>query len=69
MADYVEAGIQLPPGGMRMAAPRSRAMIGARILSARMMTRRPSKQLAMMQFSKAEAITLSDHPALTGQRR
>lgn len=69
MADYVEASIQLPPGGMRMAAPRSRAMIGARILMARMMTRWPSRQIAEMQFNKADAITLRDYPALAGQRR
>jgi 2-polyprenyl-6-methoxyphenol hydroxylase-like FAD-dependent oxidoreductase len=69
MSDYVAAGIRLPPGGIRMAAPRSRAMIGARVLSARMMTRWPSKQLARRQFGKADAITLPGYPALAGQRR
>jgi 2-polyprenyl-6-methoxyphenol hydroxylase-like FAD-dependent oxidoreductase len=69
MADYVATGLQLPPGGIRMAAPRSRAMIGLRVLATRMMTRWPSRQIAEKQFSKADAITLRDYPALTPQRR
>ncbi|MEU8657102.1 FAD-binding monooxygenase, partial [Actinoplanes philippinensis] len=59
----------LPPGGMRMAAPRSRAMIGLRVLAVRMMTRWPSKQLGEKQFSKADAITLRDYPVFAAQRR
>ncbi|GIE77761.1 monooxygenase [Actinoplanes philippinensis] len=69
MADYVESGLHLPPGGMRMAAPRSRAMIGLRVLAVRMMTRWPSKQLGEKQFSKADAITLRDYPVFAAQRR
>jgi 2-polyprenyl-6-methoxyphenol hydroxylase-like FAD-dependent oxidoreductase len=69
MADYVASNINLPPGGMRMAAPRSRALIGLRAYSMRMMTRWPSKQIFAKQFTKAEAITLRDYPILTGQRR
>ena len=69
MADYVAGGLELPPGGMRMAAPRSRAGIAVRACTMRMMTRWPSKQIAAKQFGKADAITLRDYPALTGQRR
>jgi 2-polyprenyl-6-methoxyphenol hydroxylase-like FAD-dependent oxidoreductase len=69
MTDYVATGLELPPGGIRMAAPRSRAMIGVRVLATRMMTRWPSRQIAEKQFGKAEAITLRDYPALLGQRR
>ncbi|SDT78731.1 FAD-dependent monooxygenase [Actinoplanes derwentensis] len=61
MTDYVATGLELPPGGMRMFAPRSRMMIGLRVLSMRMMTRWPSKQIAERQFSKADAITLRDY--------
>ncbi|MDI6101250.1 FAD-dependent monooxygenase [Actinoplanes sp. NEAU-A12] len=68
MADYVAGGLELPPGGMRLAAPRSRAMIRLRAFSMRMMTRWPSKQLAAKQFGKAEAITLRDYPS-PAQRR
>ncbi|GAA1580533.1 FAD-dependent monooxygenase [Actinoplanes couchii] len=69
MADYVRSGLELPPGGMRMLAPRSRAGIGLRVLSARMMTRWPARQIMAKQFTKGERITLRDYPALAVQRR
>ncbi|GAA2603759.1 FAD-dependent monooxygenase [Paractinoplanes durhamensis] len=61
MAGYVAQGTQLPPGGMAMAAPKSRLMIRARAMSMRMMFRWPMKQVLAKQFSKADAITLSDY--------
>ncbi|GAA0422282.1 monooxygenase [Actinoplanes capillaceus] len=67
MADYVESGLELPPGGMAMFAPMSRTAIRLRAFSTRMMTRWPSRQIAERQFSKAERITLRDYPALSAQ--
>ncbi|GAA4929724.1 FAD-dependent monooxygenase [Actinoplanes utahensis] len=64
MADFVTSAVQLPPGGMRMAAPRTRAMIAVRNLSTRMMTRWPSRRIVAKEFAKADAITLRDYRAL-----
>ncbi|MEV0901060.1 hypothetical protein [Actinoplanes sp. NPDC049802] len=64
MADYVAGGLELPPGGMSMFAPMSRAGIRLRAFSTRMMTRWPSRQILEKQFSKAESITLNDYPSL-----
>ncbi|GLY93798.1 FAD-dependent monooxygenase [Actinoplanes sp. NBRC 103695] len=69
MAGYVASGLDLPPGGIRMFAPRSRAVIRLRALSMGMMTRWPARQLAERQFAKADAITLREYPALTSPRR
>ncbi|GAA4590668.1 2-polyprenyl-6-methoxyphenol hydroxylase-like FAD-dependent oxidoreductase [Actinoplanes octamycinicus] len=71
MADYVAAGLELPPGGAAGLAPHSRLMIRARATSMSMMTRWPMRQLLAKQFGKAEAITLRDYGLLTpaGQSR
>jgi 2-polyprenyl-6-methoxyphenol hydroxylase-like FAD-dependent oxidoreductase len=61
MADYVAAGLELPPGGMSMFAPRSRAMIALRSLSMRMMSHWPMRGILAKQFGKAEAITLKTY--------
>ena len=61
MAGYVAAGLELPPGGVRMFAPQGRLMIRARALSVRMMSRWPMRDVAAKQFGKAEAITLKDY--------
>ncbi|WIM95061.1 FAD-dependent monooxygenase [Actinoplanes oblitus] len=61
MADYVAAGLELPPGGAAGFAPHSRLLIRARATSMSMMTRWPMRQLLAKQFGKAEAITLKDY--------
>jgi 2-polyprenyl-6-methoxyphenol hydroxylase-like FAD-dependent oxidoreductase len=68
MGAYVADGVRLPPGGMRMAAPRSRAMIRLRALSVRLMTSGPSRRIAARQFGKADAITLPDYRELAHRR-
>jgi 2-polyprenyl-6-methoxyphenol hydroxylase-like FAD-dependent oxidoreductase len=65
MADYVASGLTLPPGGMSLFAPRSRAVVRLRGLSMGMMTRRPWRRLLAKQFGKADAITLPDYPAIS----
>jgi 2-polyprenyl-6-methoxyphenol hydroxylase-like FAD-dependent oxidoreductase len=62
MAAYVASGMQLPPGGMRAFAPKTRLMIRLRALSMRMMGVWPMKGLLEKQFGKADAITLKDYP-------
>ncbi|GLW32725.1 FAD-dependent monooxygenase [Actinoplanes regularis] len=72
MADYVAAGLELPPGGARGFAPKSRLLIRVRGLSLSMMTAWPMRNLVAKQFGKAEAITLPDYPELgarAAQRR
>jgi 2-polyprenyl-6-methoxyphenol hydroxylase-like FAD-dependent oxidoreductase len=61
LADYVAAGLELPPGGMSAFAPQSRIMIKLRSHSWRMMGHWPMRQLLEKQFSKAERITLRDY--------
>jgi 2-polyprenyl-6-methoxyphenol hydroxylase-like FAD-dependent oxidoreductase len=61
MAGYVAAGLELPPGGMAMFAPKSRAVIALRSLSMRMMSHWPMRGLLEKQFGKAEAITLKTY--------
>jgi 2-polyprenyl-6-methoxyphenol hydroxylase-like FAD-dependent oxidoreductase len=63
MADYVAAGVQLPPGGVAAFAPRTRAAIRLRALSMRAMNRWPVRTLLARQFGKADSITLIDYPA------
>ncbi|BCJ41991.1 FAD-dependent oxidoreductase [Actinoplanes ianthinogenes] len=69
MADYVAAGLELPPGGAAGFAPHSRLMIRMRALSMSMMTRWPMRQVLAKQFGKAEAITLKDYVSLGGSAR
>jgi 2-polyprenyl-6-methoxyphenol hydroxylase-like FAD-dependent oxidoreductase len=64
MADYVAAGLELPPGGIAMFAPNSRALIALRGLSWRMMNHWPMRGILAKQFTKAEAITLKPYTAL-----
>jgi len=61
MTDYVAAGLELPPGGLRGYAPRSRLMIRMRAQSMRSMSRWPMRQLLAKQFGKADAITLKPY--------
>jgi 2-polyprenyl-6-methoxyphenol hydroxylase-like FAD-dependent oxidoreductase len=61
LADYVAAGLELPPGGMSSFAPQSRLMIGLRSLSWRSMSRWPMRALLEKQFTKAERITLKNY--------
>ncbi|MGI5176736.1 FAD-dependent monooxygenase [Dactylosporangium sp. CA-152071] len=55
---YVDAGTELPPGGIRAYAPDSATMIRLRAVSMRMMTRWPMKQMLAAQFAKAGAFEL-----------
>lgn len=56
---YVKVGQQLPPGGIRTYAPRSRLAIRLRVLSTRLMVSRLLRPLAKrLLFSKADAIEL-----------
>jgi 2-polyprenyl-6-methoxyphenol hydroxylase-like FAD-dependent oxidoreductase len=61
MAAYVASGMQLPPGGMRAFAPKTRMMIRLRALSMRMTGVWPVKGLLERQFRKADAITVKDY--------
>jgi 2-polyprenyl-6-methoxyphenol hydroxylase-like FAD-dependent oxidoreductase len=61
MSDYVAAGTQLPPGGIKGFAPNTRAAIRLRAMSMRAMHRWPMRTLLAKQFGKADAITLKDY--------
>jgi 2-polyprenyl-6-methoxyphenol hydroxylase-like FAD-dependent oxidoreductase len=61
LADYVAAGLELPPGGMAAFAPQTRLMIALRPLSWRSMSHWPMRGMLEKQFSKAERITLKDY--------
>jgi 2-polyprenyl-6-methoxyphenol hydroxylase-like FAD-dependent oxidoreductase len=61
LTDYVATAQELPPGGMKMFAPRSRLVIALRALSWRMMTRRPMRGIMEKQAAKADRITLPDY--------
>ena len=61
MADYVAAGVRLPPGGMGAFAPQTRPAIALRAVSWRLMSRRPLRTILAKQFSKADQITLKDY--------
>jgi 2-polyprenyl-6-methoxyphenol hydroxylase-like FAD-dependent oxidoreductase len=61
MAAYVASGMELPPGGLRAYAPRTRLMIRLRSLSMRMMFVWPMKGIVAKQFAKADAITLKTY--------
>jgi hypothetical protein len=61
MASYVAQGLELPPGGVAMFAPRSRLMIRMRVLSMRSMGRWPMRGILAKQFGKADAIILKDY--------
>jgi 2-polyprenyl-6-methoxyphenol hydroxylase-like FAD-dependent oxidoreductase len=67
MADYVASAQDLPPGGMAMFAPRSRAVIAVRNVSWRMMTHWPMRRMMEKQAGKAELITLKDYVAARPQ--
>ena len=62
MADYVAAGLALPPGGISSFAPKTRTMIALRALSWRSMSHWPMRAVLEKQFTKAERITLKDYP-------
>lgn len=61
LQDYVTAGTQLPPGGIKGYAPQTATMIRLRALSMRMMPHWPMKQILAGQFAKAGAIDLPDY--------
>jgi 2-polyprenyl-6-methoxyphenol hydroxylase-like FAD-dependent oxidoreductase len=61
MADYVAAGLKLPPGGVNGFAPNSQFMISMRSRSMRMMTRWPMRSLIAKQFQKSDGIVLKDY--------
>ena len=61
MAEYVAAGLELPPGGMSTFAPQTRPMIALRSLSWRSMSHWPMRGILERQFTKAERITLKDY--------
>ena len=61
LAAYVEGGLQVPPGGIKAFAPKTRLMIRLRALSMRMMGVWPMKGMLRKQFGKAEAITLKNY--------
>ncbi|MDG6103045.1 FAD-dependent monooxygenase [Dactylosporangium aurantiacum] len=61
LRDYVEAGTQLPPGGIGGYAPQTATMIRLRALSMRMMLHWPMKQVLAGQFAKAGAFDLPDY--------
>ncbi|MFI1992133.1 FAD-dependent monooxygenase [Actinoplanes sp. NPDC020271] len=69
MADYVAAGLELPPGGAKGFAPYSRLMIRLRAKSMSMVTSWPMRNLVAKQFGKAEAITLQDYGLRNPQLR
>jgi 2-polyprenyl-6-methoxyphenol hydroxylase-like FAD-dependent oxidoreductase len=61
LADYVAAGLELPPGGLSSFAPKTRTMIALRSLSWRSMSHWPMRGMLEKQFTKAERITLKDY--------
>jgi 2-polyprenyl-6-methoxyphenol hydroxylase-like FAD-dependent oxidoreductase len=61
LTDYVATALELPPGGMKMFAPKSRLVIWLRSLSWRTMTRWPMRQIIEKQAAKADRITLKDY--------
>jgi 2-polyprenyl-6-methoxyphenol hydroxylase-like FAD-dependent oxidoreductase len=67
MAAYVKAGTQLPPGGIRSFAPRSRFMVSLRAYSWRFVTRWPMTAIMRKVAGRAEAITLTDYPIAASQ--
>ncbi|GAA2596243.1 FAD-dependent monooxygenase [Dactylosporangium fulvum] len=68
LRDYVAAGLELPPGGIRGYAPRTRTMIRLRALSMRMMPHWPMRQLLAAQFAKAGAFELPDYAPVLPSR-
>ncbi len=65
LRDHGSLGQELPPGGVRAFAPRTRLMISARNASTRMMHHWPMRNILARQFAKADAITLPDYEAVT----
>ncbi|GAB1640455.1 FAD-dependent monooxygenase [Krasilnikovia sp. MM14-A1259] len=63
LGGYVTQCQQLPPGGVKGFAPRTRLMIAARNASMQMMNHWPMRQILAGQFGKADAIDL---PAYAG---
>lgn len=61
LADYVAAGLELPPGGISAFAPQSRLMIALRSVSMRSMSHWPMRGILEKQFTKAERITLKNY--------
>ncbi|AGZ44854.1 hypothetical protein AFR_32980 [Actinoplanes friuliensis DSM 7358] len=59
--DHVAAGVRMPPGGVRMFAPRSAAMIAARAWSMRMMTRAPLRSVLARRFGRADRLRLKGY--------
>jgi 2-polyprenyl-6-methoxyphenol hydroxylase-like FAD-dependent oxidoreductase len=58
---YIAESQQLPPGGADGFVPASRLMIALRMLTTRMMTRWPVRNMVAKVFTKAEAIDLPDY--------
>jgi len=61
MADYVAGGLELPPGGLAVFAPKSRLMIALRALSWRSFSRWPMRSVLAKQFAKSDNITLKEY--------
>lgn len=68
LAAYVARGMELPPGGIRAAAPASRPGIRLRAASIRSMGRWPMRQILARQFGKAGAFSLPEYPAVASPR-
>jgi len=63
MATYVAGGLELPPGGLAMFAPKSRLMIALRGLSFRSMSWWPMRSILAKQFAKSANMTLKNYRA------
>ncbi|WP_329456381.1 hypothetical protein [Streptomyces sp. NBC_01497] len=64
MRPYVRQAQELPPGGARGYAPRSRTGIALRDMSMRSMRHWPMARIMAAQFAKAAAVRLPDYAAL-----
>lgn len=64
LTDYVATAMELPPGGMKMFAPRSRSVIALRSWSWRMLPQWPMRRIMEKQAAKADRITLKDYDHL-----
>jgi 2-polyprenyl-6-methoxyphenol hydroxylase-like FAD-dependent oxidoreductase len=68
MADYVTSGLELPPGGMALFAPKSRLMIALRAMSWRSMSRWPMRTMLAKQFAKSDNFTLKAYGRTDARR-
>jgi 2-polyprenyl-6-methoxyphenol hydroxylase-like FAD-dependent oxidoreductase len=67
LTPYTQAGLELPPGGIKGFAPQSRFMIWLRAKSWNMMTLWPLSAIMRKVVARADAITLPDY-SITGDR-